>query len=75
MSARRQLIGSHDVATEVVRLVREIVAGAKFSSFVQLTDHIEEVGKLLQDAGPKGESNGGLFGAFRGWRAAEGGRS
>ena len=44
--------------------MREIVAGAKFSSFAQLTDHIEEVGKLLQDAGPKGESRG-VAAAFR----------
>jgi hypothetical protein len=55
-SRRRQLIGSHDVATEVVKLIREVVAGAKFDSFETLMGHILEVGKALQYAGPKGES-------------------
>lgn len=50
--------------------MREIVAGAKFSSFAQLTDHIEEVGKLLQDAGPKGESRGRCC-CFSSWHAKE----
>ncbi|GAA5842329.1 hypothetical protein JCM11251_003986 [Rhodosporidiobolus azoricus] len=50
---RRQLIGSREVALEVVRLLREVVAQAKFGSFEQLTAHLEEVGKLLQEAGPK----------------------
>lgn len=50
----RQLIGSRQVALEVVRLLRDVVAGAKFSSFQQLVDHLEEVGRLLQEAGPKG---------------------
>ncbi|BGP14660.1 hypothetical protein JCM10213_001630 [Rhodosporidiobolus nylandii] len=50
---RRQLIGSREVALEVVRLLREVVAQAKFSSFEQLTAHLEEVGKVLQEAGPK----------------------
>ncbi|KWU42548.1 eukaryotic translation initiation factor 2B beta subunit, partial [Rhodotorula sp. JG-1b] len=49
----RQLIGSRQVALEVVRLLRDVVAGAKFSSFQQLVDHLEEVGRLLQEAGPK----------------------
>lgn len=40
----------------MVRLLREIVSGAKFNSFKQLVEHLEEVGKVLQDAGPKGES-------------------
>lgn len=43
------------MAVEVVRLIKEIVAGAKFTSFAQLVDHIAEVGQVLQDAGPKGE--------------------
>ncbi|KAG0664964.1 GCD complex subunit gcd7 [Rhodotorula mucilaginosa] len=50
---RRQLIGSREVALEVVRLLRDVVAGAKFSFFQQLVDHLEEVGRLLQEAGPK----------------------
>ncbi|BGP38697.1 GCD complex subunit gcd7 [Rhodotorula kratochvilovae] len=50
---RRQLIGSREVALEVIRLFREVVASAKFSSFEQLVNHLEEVGKSLQDAGPK----------------------
>ncbi|GAA6059443.1 hypothetical protein JCM10212_005382 [Sporobolomyces blumeae] len=50
---RRQLVGSREVALEVIRLLREVVAGAKFNSFEQLTAHIDEVGKVLQDAGPK----------------------
>ncbi|GAA5866834.1 hypothetical protein JCM3774_001816 [Rhodotorula dairenensis] len=50
---RRQLIGSREVALEVVKLLRDVVAGAKFSSFQQLVDHLEEVGRLLQEAGPK----------------------
>ncbi|GAA5990619.1 hypothetical protein JCM5350_001329 [Sporobolomyces pararoseus] len=50
---RRQLVGSRQVALEVVRLLREVVASAKFNSFEQLIGHIEEVGKVLQDAGPK----------------------
>ncbi|GAA5976893.1 hypothetical protein JCM10908_005665 [Rhodotorula pacifica] len=50
---RRQLIGSREVALEVVRLLRDVVAGAKFSSFQQLVEHLEEVGRLLQEAGPK----------------------
>ncbi|GAA5969872.1 hypothetical protein JCM11641_008070 [Rhodosporidiobolus odoratus] len=50
---RRQLIGSRQVALEVIRLLREVVAQAKFSSFEQLTAHLEEVGKVLQEAGPK----------------------
>ncbi|GAA6017883.1 hypothetical protein JCM11491_001203 [Sporobolomyces phaffii] len=50
---RRQLVGSRQVALEVIRLLREVVASAKFNSFEQLIGHIEEVGKVLQDAGPK----------------------
>ncbi|GAA6002292.1 translation initiation factor eIF2B subunit beta [Rhodotorula paludigena] len=50
---RRQLIGSREVALEVIRLFREVVANAKFSSFEQLVQHLDEVGKVLQDAGPK----------------------
>ncbi|KAM0745589.1 nagb/rpia/CoA transferase-like protein [Meredithblackwellia eburnea MCA 4105] len=50
---RRQLIGSRPVALEVVKLFKEVVAGAKVSSFDALINHIEHVGKLLQDAGPK----------------------
>ncbi|KAI5481880.1 translation initiation factor eIF-2B beta subunit [Pseudohyphozyma bogoriensis] len=50
---RRQLVGSREVALEVVRLFKEVVAGARVVSFEQLTDHIEAVGKVLQDAGPK----------------------
>ncbi|KAM0788073.1 hypothetical protein ACM66B_001244 [Microbotryomycetes sp. NB124-2] len=50
---RRQLIGSREVALEVVKLLREIVSGAKFSSFKQLVQHLEHVGRILQDSGPK----------------------
>ncbi|TNY19163.1 translation initiation factor eIF-2B subunit beta [Rhodotorula diobovata] len=50
---RRQLIGSREVALEVIRLFREVVASAKFSSFEQLVAHLDEVGKSLQEAGPK----------------------
>ena len=50
------MIGSREVALEVVRLLRDVVAGAKFSSFQQLVDHLEEVGRLLQEAGPKGDT-------------------
>lgn len=50
---RRQLVGSREVAIEVVRLLKEVVAGARISSFEQLTEHIEHVGKALQEAGPK----------------------
>ncbi|GAA5836241.1 hypothetical protein JCM9279_002238 [Rhodotorula babjevae] len=50
---RRQLIGSREVALEVIRLFREVVASAKFSSFEQLVAHLDEVGKVLQEAGPK----------------------
>ncbi|GAA6002087.1 hypothetical protein JCM10207_003066 [Rhodosporidiobolus poonsookiae] len=50
---RRQLVGSREVALEVIRLLREVVAQAKFNSFEQLTAHLEEVGKVLQEAGPK----------------------
>ncbi|BGP54169.1 hypothetical protein JCM8202_005081 [Rhodotorula sphaerocarpa] len=50
---RRQLIGSREVALEVVRLLRDVVAGAKFSSFQQLLAHLEDVGRVLQEAGPK----------------------
>jgi len=56
LSLIRQLIGSRQVALEVVRLLREVVASAKFNSFEQLIGHIEEVGKVLQDAGPKGKA-------------------
>ncbi|KAK4702351.1 translation initiation factor eIF-2B subunit beta, partial [Phenoliferia sp. Uapishka_3] len=49
----RQLIGSRIVAMEVVKLIKEVVAGAKDTSFENLTEHIEEVGKVLQEAGPK----------------------
>ncbi|BGO90206.1 hypothetical protein NBRC10512_002409 [Rhodotorula toruloides] len=50
---RRQLIGSREVALEVVRLFRDVVAGARFSPFDQLLAHLEEIGRVLQDAGPK----------------------
>lgn len=50
----RQLVGSRQVALEVVKLLREVVASAKFNSFEHLIAHVEEVGKVLQDAGPKG---------------------
>ncbi|GAA5898361.1 hypothetical protein JCM8208_006957 [Rhodotorula glutinis] len=50
---RRQLIGSREVALEVIRLFREVVASAKFGSFEQLVAHLDEVGKVLQEAGPK----------------------
>lgn len=40
----------------MVKLIREVVAGAKFDSFETLMGHILEVGKALQYAGPKGES-------------------
>jgi translation initiation factor 2B subunit (eIF-2B alpha/beta/delta family) len=55
-TSHRQLIGSREVALEVIRLLREVVAQARFNSFDQLTAHLEEVGRLLQEAGPKGES-------------------
>ncbi|KDE05977.1 hypothetical protein MVLG_03663 [Microbotryum lychnidis-dioicae p1A1 Lamole] len=50
---RRQLIGSRQVALEVVRLLREVVSAAKFSTFPQLVQHLNEIGRMLQDAGPK----------------------
>ncbi|KAK4047543.1 Ark- serine/threonine protein kinase [Microbotryomycetes sp. JL201] len=50
---RRQLIGSRQVALEVVKLLREIVSGAKFGSFKQLVQHLEQVGRILQESGPK----------------------
>ncbi|SCV74111.1 BQ2448_6543 [Microbotryum intermedium] len=53
LSDPRQLIGSRQVALEVVRLLREVVSGAKFSSFPQLVEHLNEIGHMLQDAGPK----------------------
>lgn len=51
----RQLVGSRVVAIEVVKLIREVVAGARFGSFIQLTEHLDEIGQVLQNAGPKGE--------------------
>ncbi|KAK4047596.1 GCD complex subunit gcd7 [Microbotryomycetes sp. JL221] len=50
---RRQLIGSRQVALEVIKLLREIVSGAKFTSFKQLIAHLDQVGQILQDSGPK----------------------
>lgn len=51
----RQLIGSREVALEVVRLLREVVTGARFTSIEQLLQHLRQIGDKLQRAGPKGE--------------------
>lgn len=40
----------------MVKLFREIVAAAKYATFEALLQHIEAVGKTLQDCGPKGTS-------------------
>jgi translation initiation factor eIF-2B subunit beta len=52
----RQLVGSHAVAQEVVRVLREVVAASKATSFEALVQLIEETGVRLADAGTKGET-------------------
>lgn len=52
--SNRQLVGSHAVAQEVVRVMREVVAASKAPSFEGLVQLIEEVGTRLADAGTKG---------------------
>lgn len=56
----RQLLGSHATGLEVIRLLREVVAGAKFARFEQLCEHLSEVGDRLEAAGPKGGSHAAI---------------
>lgn len=51
----RQLVGSHAVAQEVVRVLREVVAASRATSFEALIQLIEETGVKLADAGTKGK--------------------
>jgi translation initiation factor eIF-2B subunit beta len=51
---RRQITGSQNVALEVVRLLREVVAANRLATFELLLQHIEAVGQELQAEGPKG---------------------
>lgn len=52
---RRELVGSHDVALEVVSLYKEVINAARISSFEGLVEALHQVGRKLQDAGRKGE--------------------
>ena len=52
--AHRQLVGSRTVAIEVVKLLKEVVGGATITSFEKLLEHVEAVGRGLQESGPKG---------------------
>ena len=52
--SKSQLVGSHDVALETVKLLREVVASSRVSSFDALLQVVEHVGKRLSDAGRKG---------------------
>lgn len=52
----RQIVGSHAVAQEVVRVLREVVAASRAPSFEALVQLVEETGEKLADAGKKGNS-------------------
>ncbi|MBW0567739.1 hypothetical protein O181_107454 [Austropuccinia psidii MF-1] len=49
----RQLVGSHAAALETIKLLREVIASARFASFDQLCTHLVEVGDLLTKMAPK----------------------
>jgi translation initiation factor 2B subunit (eIF-2B alpha/beta/delta family) len=69
----RQLVGSHAVALETVKLLRQVVAAARWPSFDSLVEHLNNIGKKLQEAQPKGLSKAFLltfsFSSNRGHRA------
>ncbi|PLW38737.1 hypothetical protein PCASD_11543 [Puccinia coronata f. sp. avenae] len=49
----RQIIGSHATGSETIKLLREVIASAKFSSFDQLCAHLLEVGDFLSEVAPR----------------------
>lgn len=51
----RQIVGSHAIASAVVKLLREVVAAARFPSFEALITHLQEVGLKLEQAAPHGD--------------------
>jgi translation initiation factor 2B subunit (eIF-2B alpha/beta/delta family) len=50
----RQIVGSHATGSETIKLLREVIASAKFSSFDQLCGHLVEVGDFLSEIAPRG---------------------
>lgn len=50
---RRQVIGSLPTALETIKLLREVIAGAKFNSFEELCTHLNEIGNLLTTKAPR----------------------
>lgn len=53
----RQLVGSHAVATETVKVLRDVVAASRVSSFDALLEAVNDVGRRLAEAGKKGMLN------------------
>ncbi|KAA1122151.1 GCD complex subunit gcd7 [Puccinia graminis f. sp. tritici] len=49
----RQIVGSHATGSETIKLLREVIASAKFSSFDQLCGHLVEVGDFLSEIAPR----------------------
>lgn len=48
----RQIVGSHATGWETIKILREVLASAKFNSFDQLCAHLAEVGDLLSEMAP-----------------------
>ncbi|KAG9012096.1 GCD complex subunit gcd7 [Tulasnella sp. JGI-2019a] len=55
---RRQVVGSHATALETVKLLRQVVSAAKFTSLDQLVKLVRAVGRELVAAQPKEYSVG-----------------
>ncbi|KAH9451055.1 hypothetical protein MJO29_009259 [Puccinia striiformis f. sp. tritici] len=49
----RQIVGSHATGSETIKLLREVIASAKYTSFDQLCDHLLEVGNFLSEMAPR----------------------
>ncbi|WAQ90532.1 hypothetical protein PtA15_12A522 [Puccinia triticina] len=49
----RQILGSHATGSETIKLLREVIASAKFTSFDQLCGHLVEVGDFLSEMAPR----------------------
>ena len=62
---RRQITGSQNVALEVVRLLRDLVAANKLANFELLLAYIELIGKELQTDGPKGDYSKSIVQNYR----------
>jgi translation initiation factor 2B subunit (eIF-2B alpha/beta/delta family) len=51
----RQIVGSRNVALATAALMQNVVRSMRFSTIDELIEAIRSIGKLLNEANPKGE--------------------